>query len=672
MRSRSLLLIVLLAVLLLFACSEKKQNRLVLIVQNTPETSLVQNSLLTKRGNKAPFHNHYLHFVDGNGLGYHFLPQKESDTLVIDLQNKEVLEVYCRYGKGLSEGYMLLQANDTVLLRYSDVENEKPSYTSLCSDGYTALYSLQRELQDKSLYSDGEFMNEFRKSYTFDLMHRTDPDEELWADYIHPSEFEEQFNAGVARMSTAVDSAVALGKLPKAYEHYYRYNLDMQKVVPFKERQFLDGEFAITPEQYAFYNDSYQDYVSYRDYVNFIRAAYAKNGTEWSIPEYHVVDTSNGKKNQWWYSDQRSIFDRLAYMQQSGDKRISDVTYDIMLYACLDNITYAGIYEKVDIDTYLAKYKALTTRFLEKKEVEASSVLGLPFKILYFILQLNICIMVLFSLYRLLLKGSTSFIAGRLFLLLGLVLSVLVASQLVSSALVLPDKVEAMGRAAHIVGWSVVGVYSLAVLCLLYSMFRQLVRIIKMRNNSWRISENGYLLCILKDIATAPMSFFRMVFIGWNDFFNPTDSKSIEQLVIHEVYHVKHWHSIDNLLLALMRMFCWFNPFFKRYEAELRLVNEYAADRAVVSKVGAEAYIQALSNDSPQHCEEVENLGLATYFSGGSCTKRIEMVKRLGYKRKSDGFKLLFLLPAFALLTFLSPHLVFKFYTLPSITIGLF
>lgn len=78
-----------------------------------------------------------------------------------------------------------------------------------------------------------------------------------------------------------------------------------------------------------------------------------------------------------------------------------------------------------------------------------------------------------------------------------------------------------------------------------------------------------------------PHSYFNYIFISKSEYENCTID---EKIIDHERAHVKQKHSVDVLLVELLLVVLWFNPFFYLYRNAIRLNHEYLADEAVISK----------------------------------------------------------------------------------------
>lgn len=67
-------------------------------------------------------------------------------------------------------------------------------------------------------------------------------------------------------------------------------------------------------------------------------------------------------------------------------------------------------------------------------------------------------------------------------------------------------------------------------------------------------------------------SFFRFVCIG-------KDLQNNKEIVQHENVHIKEWHSLDIVIIQLLKVFNWFNPFVYALERSIKLQHEYYADQ---------------------------------------------------------------------------------------------
>jgi beta-lactamase regulating signal transducer with metallopeptidase domain len=81
-------------------------------------------------------------------------------------------------------------------------------------------------------------------------------------------------------------------------------------------------------------------------------------------------------------------------------------------------------------------------------------------------------------------------------------------------------------------------------------------------------------------------SFFRNIFLNPH---NQTE-KELEQIKEHEKVHVNHYHSLDALLIHLVIIFQWFNPFAWLLKYAIYENHEFIADRETSRKVSEYKY----------------------------------------------------------------------------------
>ncbi|NLX65916.1 MAG: TonB family protein [Bacteroidales bacterium] len=81
----------------------------------------------------------------------------------------------------------------------------------------------------------------------------------------------------------------------------------------------------------------------------------------------------------------------------------------------------------------------------------------------------------------------------------------------------------------------------------------------------------------LKDDIT-PFSFFNLIFIHTGKH----SETELFQILLHEQTHVRQWHSIDIMLMELVCLFSWWNPFVWLMKREMAMNLEYLADSCVL------------------------------------------------------------------------------------------
>jgi TonB-dependent SusC/RagA subfamily outer membrane receptor len=212
---------------------------------------------------------------------------------------------------------------------------------------------------------------------------------------------------------------------------------------------------------------------------------------------------------------------------------------------------------------------------------------------LIYLLQVNVGIVLFYLFYRLFFAGDTFWKTRRLYLLLSFAASFtypllsieswLSQQEPVQTTLVriitLPEIVISPTQKPELISVETLltVVYLLVVLGLLVRMLVQLVALLRLR---WagNIAFIQGVKVISVDREMSPFSFFGAVFI------NPklhTETET-QQILAHELTHVRQWHSVDVLVGELLSIAFWINPAVWLLKREIRQNLEFLADNQVL------------------------------------------------------------------------------------------
>lgn len=245
-------------------------------------------------------------------------------------------------------------------------------------------------------------------------------------------------------------------------------------------------------------------------------------------------------------------------------------------------------------------------------------------------------------LYFLFLQRETYFRTNRLFLLFALLFSVLLPllhirileahPVMLNEITVTPYRnlLETVSVYGNQVSSSIVreistSTYIIAVYLLGVSFFAlrliiRLVQIFRLINQNEIFTEQGMKLVLL-DRELTPFSFLSYVFAP-KDI---KDQQGWEKMLIHELEHVKQGHSFDILVLEVLTVFQWFNPFFWLMKRLLRENHEFLADRAVLAHEETPAFYKKLLLQQfigPQ-------IQMTNNFNYSLIKKRIQMMSQI-------------------------------------------
>jgi len=112
--------------------------------------------------------------------------------------------------------------------------------------------------------------------------------------------------------------------------------------------------------------------------------------------------------------------------------------------------------------------------------------------------------------------------------------------------------------------------YLIGAAFLFFMLFIKLRTLFKLTRNSQSVNEDKYRVIYLTETDVA-FSFFNYVFIG-------VDAPLSNTIIRHELVHIRQKHSADIILLELLKIINWFNPFVYLLQNSLKTVHEYIAD----------------------------------------------------------------------------------------------
>ncbi|MEO6839017.1 MAG: M56 family metallopeptidase [Ginsengibacter sp.] len=102
---------------------------------------------------------------------------------------------------------------------------------------------------------------------------------------------------------------------------------------------------------------------------------------------------------------------------------------------------------------------------------------------------------------------------------------------------------------------------------------------LKTRNKKYIPYKCSRLILIEENLT--PHSFLNCMFLNKVAF---EKGEIEEEILYHELTHIKQHHSLDVLLIELVSVFFWFNPFIHLYKRAIKLNHEFLADEEVINK----------------------------------------------------------------------------------------
>ena len=232
-----------------------------------------------------------------------------------------------------------------------------------------------------------------------------------------------------------------------------------------------------------------------------------------------------------------------------------------------------------------------------------------------YIVESSISLTLLTTVYVLFLRKETFFRQNRIFLLASILFSVLLpliklpaissaTPVMLSEVAVLPFRnllstITIYGKSVssgfeHVVtSISMFGyIYILGVMLFFIRLAVRITQVVYLLLQN-RIQYRGGYKLIVVDRPFSPFSFLNYVFVS-SSMKNDEDS---ERMIFHELEHIKQGHTVDILILEILTVFQWFNPFMWLLKRVVQENHEYLADSAVLKKgVSRAGYKQLLIN----------------------------------------------------------------------------
>lgn len=133
-------------------------------------------------------------------------------------------------------------------------------------------------------------------------------------------------------------------------------------------------------------------------------------------------------------------------------------------------------------------------------------------------------------------------------------------------------------------------IYMVVTLILLLRFLSNILHLMVMTRLNHRIRKNGFtIVAVSKEIST--FSFFNYLFVSKKEI---KSERIHPEIFRHELAHVKQKHSLDVLIIEIIRVFFWFNPFLYMYKRSIQTNHEFLADAEVLNQNQDTVYYQQL------------------------------------------------------------------------------
>lgn len=273
-------------------------------------------------------------------------------------------------------------------------------------------------------------------------------------------------------------------------------------------------------------------------------------------------------------------------------------------------------------------------------------------ELLEYILKVNLCWVLFYFTYRVFLHKYTFFRLNRAFLLLALLTSFIFplitlpaeTATAEVTAVVLPatpvaHTIATAATAPVQTPANPIMIVLIAGVCFMILRFgRQLLQLRKVVQSGESLLFDDHTLVLLDHNEIGSFSFLKWIVVNRNDYeFN------LDTVLRHESVHIRQRHTLDVLLVELLRIVCWFNPVLWLYKSSLQELHEFLADEDMPEREHYATFLVSYGRNKPLQA-------LTNHFFNTSLLKsRIMML----YQKRSAKKLLrsyLLLLPVIAML----------------------
>ncbi|PJJ84795.1 M56 family metallopeptidase [Mucilaginibacter auburnensis] len=158
--------------------------------------------------------------------------------------------------------------------------------------------------------------------------------------------------------------------------------------------------------------------------------------------------------------------------------------------------------------------------------------------------------------------------------------------------------------------------YKLSVFALSARLIIIVVRFLSKMRNKKRTKVDGVQI-VTGDKTLNNGSFFNYIFLNSDEL----TADELQQIIAHEMLHVKLLHSVDRILVKIAQVFLWFNPFVYLYAQAIEQNHEFEVDREVGNSTNRHKYAELLL-----HLSVASGGSLYHNFSMVPLKKRITML----------------------------------------------
>jgi hypothetical protein len=219
--------------------------------------------------------------------------------------------------------------------------------------------------------------------------------------------------------------------------------------------------------------------------------------------------------------------------------------------------------------------------------------------LLLYLLKSSVCLALFYTIYWAFLKKETYFVMNRFYLLGSIAASFILPLIKFPSPFLVRDVVsipETMMPEAIYTPSPAPTITDILLIVYLIGMgfyfIRFIIQLLKFIHLSkyFIIFKSPKYQIVNVDMDIPPFSFLGTIFIHRPHF----SDDELDRIIAHEKVHIKQKHSIDLILMDLLTIVQWYNPFVWPYKRSIKETHEYLADAGVIAQGFCKANYQML------------------------------------------------------------------------------
>lgn len=270
---------------------------------------------------------------------------------------------------------------------------------------------------------------------------------------------------------------------------------------------------------------------------------------------------------------------------------------------------------------------------------------------LVYLLKMMACSAIFYSLYAFLFQREKMLVFNRLYLLGTLAVSLLIP--LITFTVKQPVAVLLGNKPVQYLGPAIlrtpsgqqpeqgflsldtllVYIMVLVSLFLLFRLLKNVYRIRSLRLQSPCVYKSNIRVALIEE-ELVPYSFWDTVYLNKKEYLQGGIEAEVME---HELAHIRQRHSLDIIIVEVIQVFTWFNPFLYLYKRSIKINHELLADAAVIRRADD---VRSYQNILLQRASLLSSIGLASSFNFFITKKRLIMLTKKFNKKRTILFSL--------------------------------